>query len=127
MAEIYKLVRLLYVHLYHKPGSLLYESLLRRTLVLSVHYASSVQLLVNNMSKSVQITETLIESKIYLLRGQKVMLDFDLAEMYAVLNKALKQAIKRNIDRFPEDFMFELREDEVCSLKVTNCDLKQRR
>lgn len=39
------------------------------------------------------------------------MLDFDLAEMYGVFNKALKQAVKRNIDRFPEDFMFELNED----------------
>ena len=68
------------------------------------------------MSKAVSITEPLIESKIYLIRGQKVMLDNDLAEMYGVLTKALKQAVKRNIDRFPEDFMFELTAEEVESL-----------
>ena len=68
------------------------------------------------MSKAVSITETLIESKIYLIRGQKVMLDFDLAEMYDVANKALKQAVRRNIERFPEDFMFELSTNEVESL-----------
>ena len=60
------------------------------------------------MSKAVGITQTLIESKIYLIRGQKVMLDFDLAEMYDVANKALKQAVRRNIERFPGDFMFEM-------------------
>ena len=68
------------------------------------------------MSKAVSIAEPLIESKIYLIRGQKVMLDNDLAEMYGVLTKALKQAVKRNIDRFPEDFMFELTTEEVESL-----------
>lgn len=68
------------------------------------------------MSKAVSITETLIESKIYLIRGQKIMLDFDLAEMYGVLTKALKQSVKRNIERFPEDFMFELSADEVENL-----------
>ena len=49
-----------------------------------------------------------IQSKIYEIRGQKVMLDRDLAEMYGVQTKALNQAVKRNIDRFPEDFMFQL-------------------
>ncbi len=49
-----------------------------------------------------------IESKIYLIRGQKVMLDKDLAELYGVATKALVQAIKRNIERFPEDFMVKL-------------------
>lgn len=44
--------------------------------------------------------------KIYEIRGQKVMLDFDLAELYGIPTKALKQAINRNIKRFPEDFMF---------------------
>ena len=65
------------------------------------------------MSKILTITETVIENKIYLIRGQKVMLDFDLAEMYDVQTKALKQAVRRNIDRFPEDFMFELTKEEV--------------
>lgn len=65
------------------------------------------------MSKSISITEPLIESKIYLIRGQKVMLDSDLAEMYGVETRMLKQAVRRNIDRFPEDFMFELNKEEV--------------
>jgi hypothetical protein len=49
-----------------------------------------------------------IETKIVLLRGQKVMLDFDLAELYGVPTKALKRAVRRNRGRFPEDFCFEL-------------------
>ena len=65
------------------------------------------------MSKSIEIIETLIESKIYLIRGQKAMLDVDLAEMYGVFTKALKQAVKRNIERFPEDFMFQLDSEEL--------------
>jgi len=52
-------------------------------------------------------------NKIYLMRGQKVMLDSDLAEMYGVQTKVLKQAVKRNIDRFPEDFMFEMTKEEL--------------
>ena len=48
-----------------------------------------------------------IQSKIYEIRGQKVMLDRDLAEMYDVQTKVLNQAVKRNIERFPEDFMFQ--------------------
>jgi len=62
-----------------------------------------------------------IQSKIYEIRGYKVMLDFDLAEIYKVLTKALKQAVKRNIKRFPDDFMFELTKAEWNEL-VTNCD-----
>lgn len=58
----------------------------------------------------------LIQNKIYEIRGQRVMLDFDLAEMYDVETRALKQAIKRNIDRFPNDFMFELNEKEIENL-----------
>ena len=53
-----------------------------------------------------------IEKKIILIRGQKVMLDADLAEIYGVSTKALNQAVKRNIQRFPEDFMFQLTEQE---------------
>ena len=62
-----------------------------------------------------------IQSKIYDIRGQKVMLDFDLAELYEVENRALKQAVKRNIDRFPVDFMFQLTKSEWQEL-ITNCD-----
>ena len=54
----------------------------------------------------------IIRSKIYEIRGEKVMLDFDLAEMYGVETKVLKQAVRRNIGRFPTDFMFELTKDE---------------
>ncbi len=52
------------------------------------------------------ITLTLIQSKIYEVRGQKVMLDFDLAEMYQVETRILNQSVKRNQSRFPEDFTF---------------------
>lgn len=62
-----------------------------------------------------------IETKIYEVKGQKVMLDFDLAEMYEVENRALKQAVKRNIERFPNDFMFQLTKNEWQEL-ITNCD-----
>ena len=58
-----------------------------------------------------------IQSKIYEIRGQRVMLDFDLAELYQVETRALKQAVRRNIERFPEDFMFEITEPESNYLK----------
>ena len=54
-----------------------------------------------------------IQSKIYDIRGQKVMLDRDLAEMYGVETRALNQAVKRNTDRSPEDFMFQLTDEET--------------
>lgn len=59
----------------------------------------------------------IMHSKIYEIRGQKVMLDYDLAEMYGVENKALKQAVRRNIGRFPVDFMFELTKEEFDLLR----------
>jgi len=49
-----------------------------------------------------------IESRIYTIRGERVMLDFDLAALYEVETKVLNQAVKRNIKRFPDDFMFQL-------------------
>lgn len=59
-----------------------------------------------------------IQNKIYEIRGQRVMLDFDLAQIYQVETRALKQAVRRNIGRFEgEDFMFELSEDEYAELK----------
>lgn len=73
----------------------------------------------------------IIENKIYEIRGQKVMLDFDLAKMYEVETKYLKQMVRRNAERFPEDFMFQLSNEEVNCLisrfEVANCNLKQRR
>ena len=65
------------------------------------------------MSKIAVITEKVIESKIYFIRGQKVMIDSDLAEMYGVETRRLKEQVKRNRDRFPEDFMFELTAKEA--------------
>ena len=61
------------------------------------------------------------QNKIFEVRGYRVMLDFDLAELYNVKTKVLKQAVKRNIQRFPSDFMFELDKEEFHQL-VTNCD-----
>ena len=62
-----------------------------------------------------------IERRIMLVRGHKVMLDADLAELYGVKTKALNQAVKRNPDRFPPDFAFRLTRDEKEEV-VTNCD-----
>ena len=52
-------------------------------------------------------------NRVYIIRGQQVMLDYDLAELYGYEVKALNQQVKRNIDRFPEDFMFQLKKEEV--------------
>jgi len=59
----------------------------------------------------------LIASKIYLIRGSKVMLDRDLAELYGVETKRLKEQVRRNIERFPADFMFELTKEEIKNLR----------
>lgn len=63
--------------------------------------------------KELVTTQDLIQKKIFHLRGTEVMLDRDLAELYQVETRALKQAVKRNIQRFPDDFMFELIESEI--------------
>ncbi len=62
------------------------------------------------------VNEQPIESRIYEIRGQKVMLDFDLAELYGVETKRLNEAVKRNIKRFPADFMFRLEHSELDNL-----------
>ena len=67
----------------------------------------------------------IIEKKIYLIRNQKVMLDRDLAFLYNVPTKVLKQSVKRNINRFPEDFMFELTKEEENSLRSQFVTLKR--
>lgn len=59
----------------------------------------------------------IIEKKILLIRGEKVMLDADLAELYEVETFNLNKAVKRNIDRFPQDFMFQLTKQEADSLR----------
>jgi len=62
----------------------------------------------------------LIQNKIHEIRGQRVMIDYDLAEMYGVETKTLKQAVKRNENRFPSDFMFELSPPEWHGLRSQN-------
>jgi hypothetical protein len=67
-----------------------------------------------------------IRQKIYEIRGQKVMLDFDLADLYGVETRILNQAVKRNIERFPEDFMFRLTEDEWMRSQFVTASQKKR-
>lgn len=70
-------------------------------------------------------TLQLIQSKIHEIRGQRVMLDRDLAEMYGVETRALNQAVKRNIDRFPEDFMFQLTKEECLRSQIVILNTEQ--
>ena len=67
------------------------------------------------------VTKNLVKDYILTIRGQKVMIDKDLAELYGVETKRLNEAVKRNIERFPEDFMFKLSNNELNEL-VANCD-----
>lgn len=69
------------------------------------------------MSKSIGLSDDLVISKIHQVRGKKIMLDSDLALMYGVETKNLKRQVKRNILRFPPDFMFELSLEELYSLR----------
>ena len=71
------------------------------------------KLTTTSLSASVQ----LIERRIYLIRGQKVMIDFDLAELYGVTTSRLNEQVNRNRQRFPEDFMFRLTKEEAESLR----------
>jgi ORF6N domain len=68
-------------------------------------------------NKSLMIPDETIMNKIYLARDQKVMIDRDLAEHYGVETKCLNEQVKRNIDRFPDDFMFQLSQEELVNLK----------
>ena len=80
------------------------------------------------MSKSLMIypSHEIIERKIYLIRGKKVMLDRELAVLYQVPTKALNQAVRRNLERFPDDFMFQLTREEakVWASKITGKPLR---
>ena len=76
------------------------------------------------MKKASLIPVERIASRIYLIRGQKVMLDSDLAELYDVSTKVLNQAVKRNLSRFPDDFMFQLGTLEADSLRSQFVTLK---
>jgi len=67
-----------------------------------------------------------IESRIRTVRGHKVILDSDLAAVYSVTTKALNQAVRRNLERFPEDFVFQLQKNEFDSLILQNATSNQR-
>jgi hypothetical protein len=68
-----------------------------------------------------------IQKKIYEIRGYKIMLDIDLAELYEIETKRLKEAVRRNIDRFPSDFMFELKREEYKVLRSQIASLENGR
>jgi hypothetical protein len=74
----------------------------------------------------IKIPAERLEKAIYLIRGEKVMLDRDLAELYGVETRTLNQSVRRNRERFPPDFMFELTRDEITGISqfVTSSDLK---
>jgi hypothetical protein len=73
----------------------------------------------------ISVSDEIIMNQILYIRGQKVMLDADLSELYQVENKQLKRQVRRNPDRFPSDFMFELSQEEYRSLRSQNGTLKQ--
>lgn len=68
------------------------------------------------MTTEILLNEQQVLNKIFLIRGQKVMLDQDLAELYGIETRRLNEQVKRNIERFPEDFMFELTDQEYVHL-----------
>ena len=71
-----------------------------------------------------EVTSVLVESKIFMIRGKQVMIDRDLAELYGVETKVINQAVKRNIERFPEEFRFQLTAEEYDSLRSQIVTLK---
>ncbi|MFH1951489.1 MAG: ORF6N domain-containing protein [Pseudomonadota bacterium] len=77
--------------------------------------------------KAINISIELIEQAILLIRGQKVLLDADLAQLYGVETKILNKAVKRNLDRFPEDFMFQLTTEEAENLRFQTGTSKRQR
>ena len=82
----------------------------------------------NNVSKKpstdILVASDRIQQMVHVVRGQRVMLDFDLARLYGVPTSALNQAVRRNAERFPEDFAYQLTQQEVTDFDVTNCDIK---
>ena len=77
--------------------------------------------------ENVVVPDEVVMSKIYMIRDQKVMLDRDLAKLYGVETKVLKQAVRRNIARFPEDFMFEMTKEELENWRSQNVTSKEDR
>ena len=90
----------------------------------SLHHSSNVQSQIGTCLNKKMDDIAIIENKIYEIRGQKVMLDFDLAEMYGVETKRLKEQVRRNIERFPAEFMFELTKEEVAISRSQIATLK---
>jgi hypothetical protein len=76
------------------------------------------------LQNELSLPDEVIMNKIYLIRGHKVMLDRDLAELYGVETKRLKEQVKRNKNRFPSHFMFELTKEEDFVLRSQNATLK---
>lgn len=78
------------------------------------------------MTKEILIDNEYLEKKIHQVRGQKVMLDFDLAELYGVETRVLNQAVKRNLERFPTNFMFQPTpgEEEVLRSQIVTSKVK---
>ena len=72
-----------------------------------------------NENTTIEVSEEIIKSKIYIVRGQKVMLDFDLAELYGYETRSFNQQVKRNIEKFPDDFMFQLTKDELGKIMMS--------
>jgi len=81
--------------------------------------------MLSEMDNIVSQIEGRIEKAILIFRGQKVMLDIDLADIYGIKTKRLNEQVKRNISRFPTDFMFQLTDEEKVEV-VANCDHLER-
>jgi phage regulator Rha-like protein len=75
--------------------------------------------------KLITVADEVIMNKIYVIRGQKVMIDRDLAELYEVETKRLKEAVRRNASRFPKDFMFEMNKKEFENWRTQNATSKE--
>ncbi|HBG70581.1 MAG: hypothetical protein A2W93_02325 [Bacteroidetes bacterium GWF2_43_63] len=71
----------------------------------------------DNSSSVLEYSDESVATRIYCVRGRKVMMDFDLADLYQASTKALKQAVRRNVDIFPDSFMIELTSDEFENLR----------
>jgi hypothetical protein len=70
-----------------------------------------------NLDSKINSSEFVLMNKIFLIRGKKVMIDEDLSELYGVETKRLNEQVKRNLSRFPDDFMFQLSKEEFTNLK----------
>jgi phage regulator Rha-like protein len=81
--------------------------------------------MIKSRNSDASVSDESIAGQIFIIRGQKVMIDRDLAKLYGVQTKALKQAVKRNLARFPADFMFELNANEAESSRSQNVTLKR--